>query len=44
MIDQLEENGIIGPPTGNSKPRTVLVSFAEDPEETSQIQDNIGEE
>ncbi len=32
MIDRLEENGIIGPPTGNSKPRAVLVSFAEDSE------------
>lgn len=29
MIDKLEENGIIGPPTGNAKPRAVLVSFAE---------------
>jgi len=29
MIDQLEENGIIGPPTGNSKPREVLVKFSE---------------
>lgn len=33
MIDQLEENGIIGPATGNSKPREVLVQFSE--EETS---------
>lgn len=30
MIDKLEENGIIGPPTGNSKPREVLVQFSED--------------
>ena len=30
MIDQLEENGIIGPATGNSKPREVLVQFSED--------------
>ena len=29
MIDQLEENGIIGPATGNSKPRDVLVQFSE---------------
>lgn len=29
MIDLLEENGIIGPPTGNSKPREVLVQFSE---------------
>ena len=29
MIDTLEENGIIGPPTGNSKPREVLVQFSE---------------
>ena len=33
MIDMLEENGIIGPPTGNSKPREVLVQFSEDMEE-----------
>ena len=32
MIDMLEENGIIGPPTGNSKPREVLVQFSEDVE------------
>ena len=32
MIDMLEENGIIGPPTGNSKPREVLVQFSEDME------------
>lgn len=44
MIDQLEENGIIGPPTGNSKPRAVLVSFAEDSEEANNSQENIGEE
>ena len=29
MIDTLEENGIIGPPTGNSKPREVLVQYGE---------------
>lgn len=29
MIDELEENGIIGPPTGNSKPREVLVKYSE---------------
>ena len=29
MIDELEENGIIGPPTGNSKPREVLVQYSE---------------
>lgn len=34
MIDQLEENGIIGPATGNSKPREVLVKYSE--EETSK--------
>lgn len=34
MIDQLEENGIIGPATGNSKPREVLVQFS--PEEASE--------
>ena len=33
MIDELEANGIIGPPTGNSKPRAVLVSFAPEAEE-----------
>ena len=33
MIDTLEENGIIGPPTGNSKPREVLVQFSESNEE-----------
>jgi S-DNA-T family DNA segregation ATPase FtsK/SpoIIIE len=32
MIDLLEENGIIGPATGNSKPRDVLVQFSEDEE------------
>ncbi len=30
MIDLLEENGIIGPATGNSKPRTVLKQFSDD--------------
>ena len=34
MIDQLEENGIIGPPTGNSKPREVLVKFSEEQEDS----------
>ncbi len=29
MIDELEENGIIGPATGNSKPREVLVQYSE---------------
>lgn len=29
-IDTMEEQGIIGPPTGNSKPRDVLVSSLED--------------
>ena len=29
MIDTLEENGIIGPATGNSKPREVLVQYSE---------------
>ena len=33
MIDLLEENGIIGPATGNSKPREVLVQFSEENEE-----------
>lgn len=28
MIDRLEEDGIIGPASGNSKPREVLVQFA----------------
>ena len=30
MIDLLEENGIIGPATGNSKPREVLVQYGEE--------------
>ena len=30
MIDTLEENGIIGPATGNSKPREVLITSEED--------------
>ena len=30
MIDLLEENGIIGPATGNSKPREVLVQLSPD--------------
>ena len=29
MIDTLEERGVIGPATGNSKPREVLVQFDE---------------
>lgn len=29
FIDQLEEDGIIGPATGNSKPREVLVQYSE---------------
>ncbi len=29
MMDELEENGIIGPPTGNSKPREVLIQYSE---------------
>ena len=33
MIDELEENGIIGPATGNSKPRDVLVQFSDEEEE-----------
>lgn len=33
MMDELEENGIIGPPTGNSKPREVLVQFSESEED-----------
>ena len=32
MIDELEENGIIGPATGNSKPREVLVKYSENNE------------
>ncbi len=35
MMDRLEKNGIIGPPTGNSKPRTVLVSFADASEDNT---------
>ncbi len=30
MMDLLEERGIIGPPTGNSKPRKVLVKLSDD--------------
>ena len=30
MIDKLEENGIIGPATGNSKPREVLVKYSKE--------------
>jgi len=33
MIDQLEEDGIIGPATGNSKPREVLYKFDNTDEE-----------
>ena len=33
MIDELEEKGIIGPATGNSKPREVLVKYSEKNEE-----------
>ena len=29
MIDELEENGVIGPATGNSKPREVLVKYSD---------------
>ena len=32
MIDLLEENGIIGPATGNSKPREVLVQYGNEEE------------
>ena len=32
MIDTLEENGIIGPATGNSKPREVLVKYSNEEE------------
>ena len=34
MIDLLEENGIIGPATGNSKPREVLVQYSENDDES----------
>ena len=30
MIDKLEEDGIIGPATGNSKPREVLIQYSAD--------------
>ena len=33
VLKVLEENGIIGPATGNSKPREVLVQFSEEEEE-----------
>ncbi len=36
MVDKLEENGIIGPPTGNSKPREVLVQFSEEQDANSE--------
>ncbi|MBQ6135118.1 MAG: cell division protein FtsK [Bacilli bacterium] len=35
MIDELEENGIIGPATGNSKPREVLVQYSQDRDESN---------
>lgn len=37
LIDQLEENGIIGPPTGNAKPRKVLVSLAPEAEDLEEV-------
>lgn len=33
MIDKLEEDGIIGPATGNAKPREVLVQYSESNDE-----------
>lgn len=33
MIDKLEEDGIIGPATGNSKPREVLIQYSENSDE-----------
>ncbi len=36
MIDELEENGIIGPATGNSKPREVLVQFSDSSKEDEE--------
>ncbi len=33
MIDKLEEDGIIGPATGNSKPREVLIQYSSSDEE-----------
>ena len=33
MIDKLEEDGIIGPATGNSKPREVLIQYSSNNEE-----------
>ena len=33
MIDRLEEDGIIGPASGNSKPREILVKFADTEED-----------
>ena len=36
MIDELEEKGIIGPATGNSKPREVLVQYSESKEDTEE--------
>jgi len=33
MIDKLEEDGIIGPATGNSKPREVLIKYSESEED-----------
>lgn len=32
MIDKLEEDGIIGPATGSSKPRDVLVTYSNEDE------------
>ncbi len=32
MIDKLEEDGIIGPATGNSKPRDILVKYSDEDE------------
>ena len=32
MIDKLEEDGIIGPATGNSQPREVLVKYIDEDE------------
>ncbi|MBR1936300.1 MAG: cell division protein FtsK [Bacilli bacterium] len=36
MIDTLEENGIIGPATGNSKPREVLVQYSTEEAEEAE--------
>ena len=37
VIDLLEERGIIGPATGNSKPREVLVKYNEEPDDGEVI-------